>query len=173
MGRRRKETGNQPRRSTDLKRESQTVPERPTPPAAASREAIVHIVREEVRAELFSGPLPHPETLAGYERVLPGAAHRLFTRWEDQGQHRQKLEDFTIKSDAKRSDDGLKWGVALEISSLGVALILGITDHELASAAIGGAGILGLGATTIISAISRSRERQRRLQQLMNKRQAE
>ncbi|MDQ3512236.1 MAG: DUF2335 domain-containing protein [Chloroflexota bacterium] len=135
-----------------------------------SRDAIVHLVREEVRAELFSGPLPHPDTLAGYENILTGAADRIFTRWEMQSEHRQKLEDFTIKADAKRSDAGLRWGVALEISSLGVALLLGITDHQLAAAAIGSAGILGLGGTTVVSGITRSRERQRRVQQLMDRR---
>lgn len=87
-----------------------------------------------------------------------------------QGDHRQRLEDFTVRADAKRSDAGLRWGVVLEISSLGVALILGITDHQLAAAAIGSAGILGLGATTVVSGITRSRERQRRLQYLMDRR---
>ncbi len=163
MGRRRKEAGNQSRPSS-----SQRAPRSTSESLTPSREAIVHIVREEVRAELFSGPLPHPDTLAGYEQSLAGAADRIFTRWEAQVEHRQKLEDFVIRADTKRSDIGLKCGVALHISSLGVALVLGVRDRELAAAVIGGAGVFGLGATTIVSGITRSQERRRRLQQLMS-----
>ena len=53
---------------------------------------------EEKRAEAilaaveisrFSGPLPHPEDLAKYEQVLPGAADRIISMAEQQAAHRQ------------------------------------------------------------------------------------
>lgn len=44
------------------------------------------------RAERFEGPLPHPETLAAYERVRQGLGDRLVTAFEQQQAHRHALE---------------------------------------------------------------------------------
>lgn len=40
----------------------------------------------------FMGPLPPPEMLEHYERIVPGFAARLLDEFEQQGQHRRKLE---------------------------------------------------------------------------------
>ena len=40
----------------------------------------------------FSGPLPHPEILHGYEAVCPGAAHRIIEIAESQSAHRRQME---------------------------------------------------------------------------------
>jgi len=39
-----------------------------------------------------SGPLPDPQTLAEYDRVVPGAAERILVMAERQQAHRQNLE---------------------------------------------------------------------------------
>ena len=38
------------------------------------------------------GPLPHPQELAEYEKVLPGSAERIFASSEKQMAHRMGLE---------------------------------------------------------------------------------
>jgi len=45
-----------------------------------------------VQGTLFQGPLPHPEILAGYDQVLPGAADRIITMAEKNQGHRHALE---------------------------------------------------------------------------------
>ncbi len=45
-----------------------------------------------------SGPLPSPEILAAYEKVLPGAAERIFGRFEAQSDHRMKMEADVVSS---------------------------------------------------------------------------
>lgn len=45
-----------------------------------------------------SGPLPDPATLAAYEHVLPGAAERIFLRFEEQSRHRMQMEARVIRS---------------------------------------------------------------------------
>ncbi len=54
-----------------------------------------------VRAETFAGPLPHPEHLASYESVLPGAADRILQMAERQLQHRIQNESRVIESNIK------------------------------------------------------------------------
>ena len=34
--------------------------------------------------EIYAGPLPHPDTLARYEQILPGSAERVFLAFEKQ-----------------------------------------------------------------------------------------
>ena len=106
---------------------------------------------EEKRAEAilaaveisrFSGPLPHPEDLAKYEQVLPGAADRIIRMAEQQAAHRQNLEKAVIFANVTIQ----KWG-------LGSAFVLAMT-------AIGGGiwltakGMSGAGLTAIISALA-------------------
>lgn len=61
--------------------------------------------------ETFSGPLPPPQILAGYESVIPGAADRILSMAEEQGRHRRKLEeklqDAEIKLESRNSLVGL------------------------------------------------------------------
>ncbi len=40
----------------------------------------------------FSGPLPHPEIMKGYEEVVPGAAQRILDMTEKRMDHRMNLE---------------------------------------------------------------------------------
>lgn len=64
-------------------------------PAAASKTQQSQgspIVVSEERIEHHSGPLPTPETLAGYERIVSGAAERIISMAEKQSEHRQAME---------------------------------------------------------------------------------
>lgn len=50
--------------------------------------------REIVAVEAsFSGPLPPPDILKGYEDVCPGAAQRMLAMVEQQGEHRRRMEE--------------------------------------------------------------------------------
>jgi len=42
---------------------------------------------------LFSGPLPHPDTLKHYEKIIPGSAERILTMVEKQYNLKQELEE--------------------------------------------------------------------------------
>ena len=55
----------------------------------------------------FSGPLPPPGVLEGYERVLPGSAERIFTMAEKQLEHRLHLEKVVVEGGSKRADMGI------------------------------------------------------------------
>ncbi len=46
----------------------------------------------------YSGPLPPPEILEHFDRIIPGGAERIFTQFESQSTHRQKIEAKVIGS---------------------------------------------------------------------------
>lgn len=50
------------------------------------------------KAEMFSGPLPHPKILQKYEAVEQGLANRIVKMAEDQENHRQKIEKQLVTS---------------------------------------------------------------------------
>ena len=75
----------------------------------------------------YRGPLPHPEILKEYEKILPGAAERILVMAESQQKHRMSMEETIIKSQTGQSKNGQKWGGCLTIFfgvlSLGFALL--------------------------------------------------
>lgn len=48
--------------------------------------------RHEVVAAAWSGPLPHPSTLAAFDKVVENGAERIMSAWEKETQHRHKME---------------------------------------------------------------------------------
>ena len=50
-----------------------------------------------VTEERFSGPLPPPTVIEGYEKACEGAAHRIITMAEEEGAHRRKQEQIDMQ----------------------------------------------------------------------------
>lgn len=63
----------------------------------------------------FSGPLPAPETLAGYDRIMPGLANRIVEMAEAYQKHQIGLErdQFKAATEFGRRGQWLGFGVAL------------------------------------------------------------
>lgn len=108
---------------------------RPKSPQVADRPRNTIVVPEErpsqvsltrFEAEIFEGPLPHPETLAHYESICPGAADRILGMAESQARHRQDLEKLVITSNCRAQDRGpiLGFILALGVICFGGYLIL-------------------------------------------------
>ena len=49
----------------------------------------------------WSGPIPSPEHLEGYESVLPGLADRIVSMWEQQQAHRVRMESSGLEIDRR------------------------------------------------------------------------
>lgn len=65
-------------------------------------------VRQVVHRELqFSGPIPPPEILDGYNKIVPGAAERILKMAEDQAKHRHSLEKKLVGTETRNSTFGL------------------------------------------------------------------
>lgn len=84
----------------------------------------------------YRGPLPHPEILKGYEKILPGAAERVFAMAESQQKHRMAMEETIVKNQISQSKKGQIWGgsltvlfglISLAFAFLGFPTLAGIT----------------------------------------------
>ena len=82
-----------------------------------NQEAIQQVVLEAAMQVSFSGPLPPPEMLADYEKVLPGAADRIISLAENEQQLRGRDDEQKI-----RRDHIMIWGSVI----VSIAMIVGI-----------------------------------------------
>ncbi len=123
---------------------NQPVPQDQTPAAPESGEPSEesHILK----AQLFSGPLPHPEIMAGYEQVLPGSADRILTRAENQQRHRHELDSAALKSEIRMELLGWISGTVVTI----IVLVGSIWLLSIGQSVVGFAGIV-IASTGIIS----------------------
>lgn len=66
----------------------------------------------------FSGPIPPPSIIEGYERVLPGSADRIITMAEKQSEHRQKMEEKMISAESRDSLLGVIFAFLLGVGCI-------------------------------------------------------
>lgn len=103
------------------------------------------IVTTSVRkASSFSGPVPPPEILKGYNEVLQNGAERILMMAEKQSNHRMQLEDHAIKEELKQSRLGQVFGFILGLVGFGLATTLAMFNHEAIAGIFGTTTILGL-----------------------------
>jgi len=61
-----------------------------------------HVLHQEIREETFhSGPIPAPEMLAAYSKIIPNAPERIFAMAEKESSHRQDLEQKSLNANIK------------------------------------------------------------------------
>ena len=77
--------GPSPATADPARRAPEDAPAESVPPAGG-------VAWKAERLHFHSGPLPTPETLAGYEALLPGAADRVFAMVERDMDHQHATE---------------------------------------------------------------------------------
>lgn len=81
----------------------------------------------------FSGPLPPPNVLKGYEDIQPGFANRIITMAESQSQHRQDLEQSIVKSNIRNEKQGMWMSFLLTLFLMSTGFYLIYLDKETAA----------------------------------------
>ena len=89
-----------------------------------SENKIQKIVHREIQAMGFSGPIPPPQMLHQYDKVLPGAAERIVSMAEKQSNHRQSMERTLVLSDTNNARLGLIFSFILVVSTIGAGTFL-------------------------------------------------
>lgn len=113
-------------------------------------EKIAKVVANVIAQE-FSGPIPPPTIIAGYENVVPGAADRIIKMAEQQSSHRQAIELMETKAEMRDSLLGVIFAFGLGTGCL-VACIIMVIMVPVAAGAICGS-ILGItGIASIVAA---------------------
>lgn len=104
-----------------------------------------------IAVKASSGPLPAPEILAGYDRVLPGTAERIIAVFESNVKHQQDMDTKQLTAAVSYADKGQNRGFILSLAGLASGLtmaVLGfISGHS-------GATITGLVAGSALSGAS-------------------
>lgn len=107
----------------------------------------------------FSGPIPHPDVLAGYDKVVPGLAAKIVDQAGRQGEHRMAMESKALRDESFRATLGIVFGFILTAAMIGCGTYAILDGHDAAGAAIGGTGVAGIVVTFITGASSRRKER--------------
>ncbi len=108
----------------------------------------------------FSGPLPPPEVLEHFNRVVPGSAERIIRMAEEQFAHRTELEKKVINSDIARSKWGQILGFIIALVGLIVSAIVAIYGSAVAGGIIGVGTLASLVGVFMYGSKSRSSERE-------------
>ena len=110
-------------------------------------------VHTAVQQTSFSGPIPHPEILHGYDAIVPGAAERILTMAEDDAKHQRVIEMAAL--DAAKAEVRLgQWlGFIIGIAALGTSLTAIFLGAEVVAGIIGGTTVVGLVSAFIFGRI--------------------
>lgn len=92
----------------------------------------------------FSGPIPSPEVLEGYEQLLPGAAERILAMAENYSAHQIAMDEQGLKYTARDVRTGQWFALVVTISAFLTSGVLAWLDHPVAAATVGGATVVGL-----------------------------
>lgn len=107
----------------------------------------------------FSGPLPPPEVMGLYEQLIPGAAERLLTAFENQQNHRHSLENRVVDAGVRRSWAGLWCALAVALAGIAVAGLAVIYAQQWAASVIGGGTLVGLVTVFVTGRSQQEKER--------------
>jgi len=102
-----------------------------------------------LRARMHAGPLPSPETLSGYENVLPGAAERIFKMAETQANHRREMENLFMKAMSRDSLLGILFAFVLGLSTIGGGIWIATSGNTGAGIFLSSIGLTGLAGAFI------------------------
>lgn len=96
----------------------------------------------------FSGPIPPPSIIKGYEDILPGTAERIVSMAENQAKHRQDMEKIMVSAEARDSLLGVVFAFILGVGCLVASAIIVICVPEktgaVSSAMVGITGIASI-----------------------------
>lgn len=102
------------------------------------------VIIQAVKQELFSGPIPHPELLKGYEDVKQGFAERIVAMAEEQQKHRFECERNMVNGTISESKRGQWMAFAIAILFLIASVALGLYGHDWLAGVIGGGTLVAL-----------------------------
>ena len=110
------------------------------------KEHVRQVVAEVIRSE-FSGPIPPPSIIKGYEEILPGSADRILAMAEKQSDHRQEMERKIVNTEARDSLLGILFAFMLGFGCILAAVVMVILVPKSAGVISGAVlGVTGIGS---------------------------
>jgi len=130
-------------------------PGQPLPPGQPGQ-----VVSVQQTVQGFTGPIPPPQVLAGYEAVLPGLANRIVAMAEQQSFHRQDLERRVVSANIRHAEIGLWLGATVAVLLAAAAVIVTLAGYPQTGAVIGAVDIVGVVTVFVLRQRGQDRELQ-------------
>ncbi len=120
-------------------------------PTTHNQKAVRHTVSTTSvqQLEIRQSPLPHPEIIEQYDRVLPGSAERLMRLVEQEAEHRRALEAQQLHSEMMETRIGQWMAFLIGVFTIAAGAYTALHGAELPGALIGSGGVIGLTAVFI------------------------
>ena len=97
-----------------------------------------------IQQESFSGPIPHPRILEGYENIHSGFAERIVRMAEKEQEHRFECDNKVIDSTVASTKRGQWMGYTIALAFGIISLVLGLMDQVAVAGIIGGLDLVAL-----------------------------
>lgn len=105
---------------------------------------VVQRIETVLATELFTGPLPPPAVLHGYEAIQAGFADRIVRMAEFEQQQRNHRATAQLSAEIRSHRDGLLMGFAIAISLIGGAIFLALHDQIVVACTLVGAAAVAM-----------------------------
>lgn len=151
--------------------QSQSPSPNPAPlPETGPREIVEQLVSmSAMRAEHYSGPLPPPQMLEQYNKVVPNGAERIMAMAEKQLDHRHELESVVIKSRAKSERLGTHYAFILAVLfGLGAVYLIKLGQNAAGISVLIG-DIIALAGVFIAGRYMQKKENEKKIEALTRK----
>jgi Predicted membrane protein len=135
-------------RASKRRRNNPSLPAGPSTPRTQHQ---VTVVRQE---EMWSGPLPSPQTLSEFQALVPDAPERIFRQWEEETKHRRDYENRALDAFHERTTRGQWAAIVFALAALAVSAFAIGMGHSWVGGVLGGGTI-----ATVVGAFLADRKR--------------
>lgn len=132
------------------KSKSKAVAKRPS--ASAVKNSVNKLTAHVTKHE-FSGPIPHPEILNGYNEIVPGAAERILILAEEDAKHQREIERDALNFAAEEIKRGQWFGLTIGVLAFVASILALALGSEKAAIALGGTTVVGLVTVFVVGRV--------------------
>lgn len=122
----------------------------------------MRLVAQSTETTIYSGPIPHPEILHGYEQICPGAADRIIAMAENQQNHRISMEKIVVTGNVEAQARGQWIAGLISTAVLAVGTYSIYLGHPVEGASIIGTNLAAVAYVFITGKKAQEKERDER-----------
>lgn len=103
---------------------------------ARVEERVGQIIMTAIREESFSGPMPHPEHLERYDKIVPGSAKLILDEFRENGGHQRLVETRGLDAAISRDRRSQWMAFLLVVAGFGLILYLALNSHDVVASVV-------------------------------------
>ena len=107
----------------------------------SSHESMQHL---RIKQEVHSGPIPSPEQLSAYDKVIPGLAERIVKHAEVEQEHRHNMEQRAMRQPHREALLGQVFGLIIGVVGIVSAAWLISKGYPIAGSVFAGGMLVAL-----------------------------